>query len=155
MACFFPPLFHFAFLHFIHLHRYLNHKTSLHPPECCVWAKSTFSSDTVECVSAFCHHLTFNVYSFQKKVSCSFLSLLAIKIQGLCKITGWRTKLEITGCHVYPSSPKSELLMTVVEGWRLRCSYKCAGSVAQYQERFSCHLFCGHTGRHVLIKQLP
>lgn len=44
----------------------------------------------------------FLLYRSPEKGHCHFMSLLAIKMQGLCQIPRWRTTFAITECHVYP-----------------------------------------------------
>lgn len=46
-----------------------------------------------------------------------FLSLVAIKMQGLCKITSLRTKFVMTECHVYPPSPKVSYWWQRLDFW--------------------------------------
>lgn len=56
-----------------------------------------------------------------------FPSSLAIKIQGLYKIASWRRRFAMSGCHVYPPSPKVSYWQQWMDfwdknGWNYICS---------------------------------
>lgn len=74
----------------------------------------------VDFVSDFCHQMTFFLQFPQERAiftTYHFKSFLAIKMQGVCKITSWRTKFVMTGWHVYLSSPKVSYWWQRLDFW--------------------------------------